>query len=518
MALGAAAKFCSSDKDTVDFLVAKKEQQLWQTVMADESREEANVAEVRANVSDDPYVKEFQTAFLANYDAAKALPIPKGYSFKLKGETRIKPPSLMQRLVAVHVRDRKRVANWSGTGRGKTNSAILASRVIDAGLTVILCPNAVIDYSWVPAIKRVFPDSVIQTKTFEPHWGRAKNHRYLVLNYEMFQQSDSAESVRKFVEREAPDFVVIDEIQAVKQRGEDVSKRREVVLGLLTQAEQRADLHVLGMSATPIINNLNEGKALIEMISGRKHDDLDTTATVANCMKMHSRFTSLGPRWTSASKATLTEVPVDCSDYLDEIRSCIRGGGSTLALEEILTKARLPVILENLERKTIVYSHNIGGHERVDSQLREAIEAKDFKVGFYTGESKVDLQKDFIDGPLDVLIVSSAIALGVDGLQDACRKLIFNVLPWTAAEFDQIVARVDRQGQKRPVEIIVPVTHTEVNGEEWSWCRGKKLGRIRYKRTIADAAIDGIVPVGQLRSPEQAMRDLRRWLERLEEG
>lgn len=516
LALGSAARVCA-DKETIDFLVAKKEHQLWQAVM--ESGHEADVvAEVRALVSDDAYVKAFQTTFLANYDAAKSLRIPKGYSFKPRRARNVAPPNLMQRLVAVLVRDRKRVANWSGTGRGKTNSAILASRVIDANLTVVTCPNAVIP-TWVRAITKMFPDSVIQTKTFEPRWGRAKKHRYLVLNYEMFQQPDSAERVRGFVERESPSFVVVDEIQAVKQRAENVSKRREVVLSMLTQAaEQDADLHVLGMSATPIINNLTEGKALIEMISGKRHDDLGTTATVVNCMKMHSRFTALGPRWISASNATLTEVPIDCCEYLDEVRSCIRGGGSTLELEEILTKARLPAILEHLEPKTIVYSHNIGGNERVDRQLREAIEAAGYRVGFFTGESKVDLEKDFIDGPLDVLVVSSAIALGVDGLQQVCRKLIFNVLPWTAAEFDQIVARVDRQGQTRPVEIVVPVTHADVNGQEWSWCRGKKLAYIRYKRTVADAAIDGIVPAGQLRSPEQAVRDLRRWLERLEEG
>jgi len=61
----------------------------------------------------------------------------------------------------------------------------------------------------------------------------------------------------------------------------------------------------------------------------------------------------------------------------------------------------------------------------------------------------------------------------------------------------------------------VPIAVAYVNGEEWSWCRSK-LGRIRFKRSIADAAVDGIVPEGHLRSPEQAFDDLMGWLDRLE--
>jgi hypothetical protein len=43
----------------------------------------------------------------------------------------------MQRLAAVQVRDKKRVGNYSGISAGKTLSAVLASRVINAHLTVI---------------------------------------------------------------------------------------------------------------------------------------------------------------------------------------------------------------------------------------------------------------------------------------------------------------------------------------------------------------------------------------------
>jgi hypothetical protein len=42
-----------------------------------------------------------------------------------------------------------------------------------------------------------------------------------------------------------------------------------------------------------------------------------------------------------------------------------------------------------------------------------------------------------------------------------------------------------------------------------------KLDRLRYKRSIADAAVDGSVPDEYLRTPEQAAEDALAWLRRL---
>jgi hypothetical protein len=44
----------------------------------------------------------------------------------------------------------------------------------------------------------------------------------------------------------------------------------------------------------------------------------------------------------------------------------------------------------------------------------------------------------------------AAVATGVDGLQQVCNRLIINVLPWTHAEFEQLIGRIYRQGQQNP--------------------------------------------------------------------
>ena len=192
---------------------------------------------------------------------------------------------------------RRRVGNWSGTGAGKTLAAVLASRAVDAGLTVVTCPNSVVSV-WEAAIRNAFPDSLVAVKTWdapapEAATGfEARAHRYLVLNYEMFQQPGSPQQVRRLVEAEPIDLVVIDEVQAVKQRDvREMTQRRQHVAMLVSQAGVRnPELRVLGMSATPVVNNLQEGKSLVELITGLEHPELPTQPTVGNCMACTSSW------------------------------------------------------------------------------------------------------------------------------------------------------------------------------------------------------------------------------------
>ena len=89
-------------------------------------------------------------------------------------------------------------------------------------------------------------------------------------------------------------------------------------------------------------------------------------------------------------------------------------------------------------------------------------------------------------------------------------------MPWTHAEYEQLKGRIWRQGQaSQSIDVYIIKTRAEIGGEEWSWCESR-LNRIRYKETLADAAVDGKLPRGELRSPEQVTQDLLRWRRRLE--
>lgn len=503
--------FSSADEEAIDFFITSGCAKIWKHIFLDEEM----AYEQAKTFQGGEYPEKVKKIFFEEYEAAKNLKIPSGYSFKI--EERLVEPNLMQRLAAYRVKKYKRQGNWSGTGAGKTLSAILASRLIDAKLTLICCPNSVVE-GWGNNISATYPDSIIHTKTLSPKIEQSNGkHNYLILNYEAFQQENSEALVKRLTEKYKIDFIVIDEIHFSKQRVvEDMSKRKKMITGLISNAgEKNLDLHVFGMSATPVINNLYEGVSLLEMITGLKYDDLNTKPTVNNCIALYQRLTTIGIRWLPQyeQKLNVRKIDINCDDFIDEIREL--GIKSTMFdLEKILTKARLPEIKKHIKSKTLIYTHYV---EEICHTLKEEIEKDGWKVAFFTGEDKSGLKR-FIEDDIDVLIGSSAIGTGVDGLQNVCNRLIVNILPWTHAEFEQLKGRIYRQGQKATeVDIIIPLTHAEVNGENWSWC-DSKWKRIQFKKSIADACVDGVVPEGHLRSPAQAYQDTMNWLKRLEEG
>ena len=501
-----SSQFC--DKEAIEFLIISKKEKLWRDVF---ERGVIAVSEIR-KASGNEYVKRAQSEFLFEYDHTAKLKSPKNFTARTNDGSLIKP-NLMQFLTTTRLDYNSRIGNWSGTGAGKTLSAILASRLLDMKFTIVTCPNSVVT-NWQDNIKNAFKDSEVLDKSELPDKINPKKYNYLVLNYEYFQQPTSSLNVKKLLSLGKISFIVIDEVHYTKQRELDnVSKRKEMIKNLVVEAGKRNEhLKVIGMSATPVINNLFEGRSMIELITGKEHKDIDTTVNVNNCMYLFQKLSTIGTRYLPQYQVGIKEKNhyIDCSDVVEEIREKGANRISVLDLELILTRKRIPEIIKHIEKKTVIYTHYIKG---IGELLAEAISNEGYTVGFYTGEDKSGLTS-FVKGNTDVLIGTSAIGTGVDGLQDVCRKLIFNVLPWTNAEYEQIKGRIFRQGQKQDVEFILPLTKAEVNGQEWSWCK-TKLDRIHYKKTVADASVDGVIPEEHIRSEHQVLQDLMKWLDRL---
>ena len=146
--------------------------------------------------------------------------------------------------------------------------------------------------------------------------------------------------------------------------------------------------------------------------------------------------------------------------------------------------------------------------------LKDAVEGAGHSVAIYTGEdhSGKDL---FIRGMRDVLIASRPIAVGVNGLQHVTNRLIINTLPWTNANYQQLIGRLIRYGQKAE-KVDVFIIRVSLDG--WRYDEQFKWRRILIKKTIAECAVDGIIPRKHLVSPETATRAAVDWLKRLEKG
>lgn len=532
--------FANADEDTVDFLSAAAAAQIWKiayrldadTVTVEErSRLVAELDKTRTPCADQ-YSELIRVRFRAEYDQALELVPPAGWSFIPPGATETVQPNLMQRHVAVQVLNRRRVGNWSGTGAGKTVSAILAAGLLDAGtdggLVLVVCPNNVVS-GWVNSVENCFPHAQVAQRTLTPTWANEQGPRWLIVNYDRLPGNQG--TLKQLIADHRIDMLVVDEVHYVKER-ENVnpSQRRTVLAGVAVEAARsNPHLAVLAMSATPVVNDLHEARSLLELVEGMQLDDLGTARSVPNAMRIHQYLTRVGSRWLPSYRAQLdaTTVSLDVTHRIDDIIALGRSPVPS-ALDQLLVEDKLDVIVDHCSTtgKTLIYTQFVTG---IIEQITGTLEAAGFRVGLFTGQDKSGYAR-FIgrwpngdripdDEQVDVLIGSEAISTGVDGLQHVCDTLIFATLPWTHANYQQIVGRIHRQGQAaRTVKVVIPTTYADVptadGTERWSWC-GQRWARVEMKESLADCAVDGVVPKGVLVSPTEAARASLEWLRRL---
>jgi superfamily II DNA or RNA helicase len=507
-----------SDTETIEFLITKAVGRLWSRVLRSENFEQ-DLAELRSH-NPGSYGSRVRERFLAQFQGAKALAIPYDYSFRKKGEPL--PPNLMQRLIAHRVAVDRRVGNWSGTGAGKTLGAILGSRALGAKLTVIVALNsAMLDLTsgWAAEILNAFPNSNVVIKERGKLNLDDTRPNYLLLNYEAFQQPDSQSFVKALIREHKIDFIVLDEVHFAKSRGQVESKRRQLINYLLAEAAKvNTEMRVLAMTATPVINSLDEAVSLLKMVTGHEYPDLNTRPKVSSALAIHEQLVIHGVRYVPRYEMELHERPVEIVglDLADRLQSV--GKGQVLAIETILTEAKLDIIAELAKPGTLIYSQFV---DTIFPMIRDRLTRKAFRVAAFNGEDKSGLEL-FKKREVDVLIGSSALGTGVDGLQYVCNRLIVACLPWTSAGYEQLLGRIYRQGSTfHDVEVFIPQVVLRNRTDEWSWDR-QRLARIRYKKTLADAAVDGAVPEAKLASPELMLEEARKaldaWIERLAKG
>ena len=506
----------SVDEEAIQFYVAYSINQLWKNAFLDE---EGTIKQVQTlEKKDNKYRNLVVKTFLEDYNNSKNLKIPENYIFS-DGQKLIEP-FLMQKYVAYKINQLSHFGNFSGTGAGKTLSAILASRIMDSKVTLIICPNDVVSH-WDKNANQIFSDSHVTTHrdVFSAKRDESR-HQYWVLNYDKLNQDSSRDDI-DILGKQKIDFIVLDEIHFSKvthDTEKSKSKRRDVLEFLLTLARKRnPELKVLGLSATPVVNNIHEGKSLLELMSGKIYDDISTRPTVPNAVTLYEKITLNSIRYKPNYQITVTENVVEVEAERPTGTSLAELNSRPLAIEQYLTDARIPEIVKRIDGPTIIYSEYVGtaipGKATILEKIAEAVKEKNYSYGFYTGDDHTGLQR-FLDKKFQVLIASRPISTGVDGLQSVCTNLIFNTLPWTHALYQQIIGRIVRTGQGKNK---VNIHHIKASIGGYGYDE-MKLNRLKFKRTLADCAVDGLLPEKNLISAGQASKEAIRWLARLEKG
>jgi SNF2 family DNA or RNA helicase len=70
-----------------------------------------------------------------------------------------------------------------------------------------------------------------------------------------------------------------------------------------------------------------------------------------------------------------------------------------------------------------------------------------------------DNKEAFVNGDAGLLIMSLRSAVGLDGLQDASKIVVFGELDWSPGVHEQVKGRLNRDGQKEQVTSIFLTTN-----------------------------------------------------------
>lgn len=197
------------------------------------------------------------------------------------------------------------------------------------------------------------------------------------------------------------------------------------------------------------------------------------------------------------------------NDITREVREA---QASILQLEQVLLPAKLEAIRDFVQPGTIIYTHYV---DEITHPTCAAVSAHGLSVGRYTGSDKSGLD-EFLAGNIDVLVGSSPVGTGLDGLQKVARRIIVLCLPWTSAEFEQIIGRIRRQGSIfKKVEVIIPQVMFHINEETWSWDQ-IRMSAIEHKRTLSDCVLDGRLPeticIDKTALLQKSQQALERWI------
>jgi len=499
------------DNENIQFLINNRVQKLWNELLNFNFK----INELKKEKGG-KYFTQIKNIFLNEYSDVINLEIPEGYCFEDEQGNYLEP-NLMQKLTAFKVLSEKRYGNWSEAGAGKTLSAILSSRLIGAKNNLIITFNSTTDY-WKETILNVFPDSIVNVKKDGVSLINGE-YNYIILNYEAFQQKDSDEFVNSLIRNIEFDFIVLDEVQNVKQREKDsCSKRKGLIHKLILNcSEVNPDINLLFMSCTPIINNLIEPVTILEMLKGVSYEELNTRSNVNNALEIHKQFVINGIRFVSDKSEVLvkeTFIKIDGNHLIDRLKWL--PPSAILDVEKTLMNDKLVRIKDSLEPGTLIYTYYV---QDIVESISYFVEQQGLSVGYYTGTEKSGLD-DFKNGDIDILIGSLPISTGVDGIQKICNKLIILTLPWTGAEYENLIGRIKRQGSNfEEIEVIIPQIEINLGDKVWSW-DNDRLDRIKYKRSLADTALDGkisdeLLPTRQ-EMIKKSLKSLKEWTKRIE--
>lgn len=308
--------------------------------------------------------------------------------------------------------------------------------------------------------------------------------------------------------------LIMDEVQELRKH--DTEKRR--VARKMSEAAET----VIGASATPIYNMAGEIWSVIDAIApgqlGDKYSFMrewtngDGFSSQADALGTYLRSVGLMIRRDIRSKNRVTrdvitlDADLKALNGIQDITKLLAlsvlsnrvGENSASELDwrlrqatgiaKAVAAAAFVTNIVNMGEKVLL----AGWHREVYAIWQRQFKLHNIRHAFITG-SETPAQKEaaktaFMDGNIDVLILSLRSGAGIDGLQHVCHNVVFGELDWSPHVHDQIIGRLDRPGQQHPVQAYY------LNVDDGS--DPFIINLLGVKRNQHDALIDGELPEG----------------------
>ena len=445
----------------------------------------------------------------------------------------------------------------AGTGSGKTLAAIATSRFNNSKFTLVLTPAAIKE-QWVNNLNKftnedsvhVLNNDLKEISSLDSLIEKAKNyqdrkHLYLVLPYSNLSKEYSPKLVEK-ISSLPIDFIVADESHYLKAHTSQTAiNTRRLISNLRNQHNgmNKTPFRTLSMTATPVLASVDDPKNTWETVTGSEinvaQESLNTKVSriregiIPSTLpgnQTHSEFPinfrlGFGPNHEENLIATfnIDEDPNKDATRKDVLNRIVSSQHPS-QIEAALVRAKAQVIANHCDslEKTIIYTNyldnkNLQNHNIID-ELKDALKHK-FKgdqIAILTGNSKEGLE-EFKNNPhKKVLIMSPTSMYGIDGLQNVCSQMIIASLPWTTA-LDQVIGRLARKGQSKPVEVIIPSVRIQLDdGTYLPDYDLMKMNIIESRQRIADAFLNGGSLENVLPSERSLMNFIQKRIEALE--
>lgn len=285
---------------------------------------------------------------------------------------------------------------------------------------------------------------------------------------------------RSLVEKGLVKLVIFDEIQELRNTGTDKYNAATLIA-------RHADYR-LGLSATPIFNY---GDEMYHVMSVLKDDALGNydefrrewcsgvTVKDPRALGSYLRETGLFLRRTriecgreippvttipyaiDADQEELEKIKGNAADLARIVlshkrnESFLAAGEFDIMMRHATGLAKAPFVAEFV-RLMVESGESVllfGWHHDVYDIWMEKL--KDFNPVLFTGlqtpTQKEVSKKAFLEKESKVLIMSLRAGAGVDGLQSACRTVVFGEIDWSPGCHEQNIGRIARDGQTNPV-------------------------------------------------------------------